>query len=67
MVNVRDCLVVYGMRIAGPTASCYTPRQRLDRFSQLCNEGFISFSAEWTDVNMAKSLLTVLARILAMR
>ncbi|KAF9939557.1 hypothetical protein BGZ65_010139 [Modicella reniformis] len=66
-VNVRDCLVVYGMRIAGPTATFYTLRQRPGRFSQLCNEGVVSFPAEWVDVAMTKSVLAVLARVLVMR
>lgn len=45
----------------------YTLRQRPNRLSQLCYEGFISFPAERTDVTMTKSLLAVLTMVLAMR
>lgn len=66
-VDVSNCLVVYGMRIAGLTANLYTLRQRPGRFSQLCSEGSVSFPVEWRDEAATSLLLAVLAKVLTMR
>ncbi|KAK3816664.1 MAG: hypothetical protein J3Q66DRAFT_441051 [Benniella sp.] len=63
--NIRDQLVVFGMRISASTITFYTLRQRQGRFYQLACDGCVSFPSMWVPSGRnTTSILTVVSLLL---
>ncbi|KAF9955418.1 hypothetical protein BGZ72_003767, partial [Mortierella alpina] len=61
--DVRDRLVTFGLRIAGPTVTIFTLRQRPGRFYQGTTEATLSFPPIWQDGDTG-TIIAIIARVL---
>ncbi|KAF9358889.1 hypothetical protein BGX34_008666 [Mortierella sp. NVP85] len=64
--NIRSSFKTFGLRISGPSMTCYSLCQRRGRFYQLCAESTVIFPARWKG-STTTNILSVLAKLLAYR
>ncbi|KAF9164018.1 hypothetical protein DFQ26_001896 [Actinomortierella ambigua] len=64
--DISSQLIVYGLRIAGPSITFFSMRRRAGRQYQMINDGTVSFPAQW-DHTTTITVLTIVASVLALQ